>query len=338
MASDGTTRNRMLAFIATIAGAAALYFSYPVTMPLTVAAFLIAVLWPVKTWLDRWSPHMSYVGTSLLLLIVLTVFFTTLYFSAARVVQAFTENWDQLEKLYQRALEWLRHWGIQGVGIQNRSRWISVGQNMLSHASTVLIYLGFIALLFMLGLPEVNGLKRKLSDELGEAKSCEITRTTEEISHRLRQYLAMTLVTSVITGTCSALWAFSIGLELPLVWGTLNFLLNFIPVIGNLLGVVPPTLYALIQFQDLTWPLITLAGFGIIQVVISNVIYPLLQGRNLSLSPIAVIIALAFWSSVWGFAGALMAIPLTVTLVTICGRFDETRWISMLLSDSSGKE
>src|SRR6185312_6129487 len=124
MASDGTTRNRMLAFIATIAGAAALYFSYPVTMPLTVAAFLIAVLWPVKTWLDRWSPHMSYVGTSLLLLIVLTVFFTTLYFSAARVVQAFTENWDQLEKLYQRALEWLRHWGIQGVGIQNRSRWI----------------------------------------------------------------------------------------------------------------------------------------------------------------------------------------------------------------------
>ena len=129
----------------------------------------------------------------------------------------------------------------------------------------------------------------------------------------------------------------ALGLQLPLVWGTLNFLLNFIPVVGNLLGIVPPALYALIQFQDLTWPLVTLVGFGAIQIAISNFVYPLVQGRSLSLSPIAVVVALAFWSSVWGFAGALMAIPLTVTLAVICGRFDETRWISVLLSNTDKK-
>ena len=101
----------------------------------------------------------------------------------------------------------------------------------------------------------------------------------------------------------------ALGLQLPLVWGTLNFLLNFIPVVGNLLGIVPPALYALIQFQDLTWPLVTLVGFSVIQIAISNFVYPLVQGRSLSLSPIALVVALAFWSSVWGFAGALMAIP-----------------------------
>lgn len=338
MPSTATARNRMLAFIATIAGAAALYASYPVTMPLAVAVVLIAALWPAKTWLERWSLSLSYIGTSLILLLVLAIFFTTLYFCTAQVVQAFSDNWDQLEKLYQRGLDWLRTWGIRGVGIQDRSRWIGVGQDMLSHASTVLVYLGFIALLFMLGLPEVAGLQRKVTHEFGETKGREIASTAEEIAHRLRLYLAITLLTSVLTGAASALWAFAIGLQLPLVWGTLNFLLNFIPVVGNLLGIVPPTLYAVIQFQDLTWPLITLVGFGVIQIVISNVVYPFLQGRSLSLSPIAVVLALAFWSSVWGFAGALMAIPLTVILVIVCGRFDETRWISALLSNSEEKQ
>jgi len=314
MSSEASTRNRMLAFIAAMAGTAALYASYPVTMPLTVAAFLIAALWPVKQWFDRSTPAISYLGTSLILLIVLAIFFTSLYFCAAQVVQAFSDNWDQLEKLYQRAIEWLSSWGIRGVGIQDRSRWIAVGQDMLSHASTVLLYLGFIALLFILGLPEVAGLKRRLGGEFGEANGREITSTAEEIAHRLRQYLAITLLTSVLTGAASALWAFALGLQLPLVWGTLNFLLNFIPVVGNLLGIVPPTLYALIQFQDLTWSLVTLVGFGAIQIAISNFVYPLVQGRSLSLSPIAVVVALAFWSSVWGFGGRSHGHTLTVTL------------------------
>jgi len=333
MSGDTGTRNRMLAFIAAIAGAAALYESYPVTMPLAVAAFLVATLWPVKQWFDHSLPRLSYLGTSLILLMVLAAFFTALYFCVAQVGQAFSDNWDQLENLYQRATDWLSRWGIRGVGVQDRSRWIGFGQDMLSQASTVLAYLGFIALLFMLGLPEVARLKRRLGEELGEAEGREITNITEEIAHRLRQYLAVTLLTSVLTGIASTLWAFAIGLELPLVWGTLNFLLNFIPVIGNLLGIVPPTLYALIQFQDLTWPLVAFVGFSVIQIVISNFVYPLLQGRSLSLSPLAVVVALGFWSSVWGFAGALMAIPLTVTLVVICGRIEVTRWISVLLSN-----
>jgi hypothetical protein len=97
----------------------------------------------------------------------------------------------------------------------------------LSNASTILIYLGFIAILVMLGLPEVTATARKIDREIGKGESREIRKTVNEIAHKVRQYLAITLVTSLLTGIASALWAYALGLELPLVWGTLNFLLNF---------------------------------------------------------------------------------------------------------------
>jgi AI-2 transport protein TqsA len=332
MPSIETSRNRMLALVTTILTAAALRASYPVTMPLTVSILLIAAIWPLKLWLDRLMPKASYFGTSLILLCVLGLFFAALYLSAAQVVHAFGDNWGQLEQVYQAAIRWLKRWGIEGIELNDRTKLISVGQDVLSNASTILIYLAFIALLVVLGLPEVTAMARRIDQELSKDEGREIARTISEIAHKIRQYLGITLLTSLLTGVASGLWAFTIGLELPLVWGILNFLLNFIPVVGNFAGIVPPTLYALIQFKSFSWLLIALVGFSLIQVVVSNFIYPMLQGRSLSLAPIAIVLALAFWSWVWGFAGALIAIPLTVSLVIICGQFESTRWVAVLLS------
>ncbi|MGH8514407.1 MAG: AI-2E family transporter, partial [Gammaproteobacteria bacterium] len=95
---------------------------------------------------------------------------------------------------------------------------------------------------------------------------------------------------------------------------------------------IPPSLYAIIQFQNLSMPLIISVGFAVIQIVISNLITPALAGRSVSLSPVAIIVALAFWSWAWGIAGALIAVPLTVALVIICENFRSTEWFARLLS------
>jgi len=79
-------------------------------------------------------------------------------------------------------------------------------------------------------------------------------------------------------------------------------------------------------------PAIIFAGFAVIQIGVSNFLYPFLQGRSMALSPFAVVVALAVWTWIWGIAGALIAIPLTVTLTVICGHFPATRWIAMLLA------
>ena len=99
-----------------------------------------------------------------------------------------------------------------------------------------------------------------------------------------------------------------------------------------MIGIIPPVLYAVVQFDGQTMPLVVFAAFAVLQIVISNVVYPLLQGHKLSLSPVAIILAMAFWAWMWGIAGALIAVPATAVMIILCSHFDRTRWIARLIS------
>ncbi|WP_165937884.1 AI-2E family transporter [Methylobacterium segetis] len=331
----GRVRNGWLALIAVPLVLLALRASYAVTMPIAVAAVVIAAVWPVEVWLRRVLPErVSSLGTILVLLVTTLGFIAALYFSAAQVVQAFARRWAEFESAYESATAWADRWGLPLGGKEGYARLIAVGQDLLGNAYTISVYLAFIALLVVLGLPEIPTLRRKLQEAFGADKRSEVAYAADEIAGKIRGYLATTTLTSIITGVASALWALAMGLDLALVWGTLNFLLNYIPVVGNLVGIVPPSLYAVVQFPDSVLPIVIFVGFGAIQFTVSNVIYPVLQGRSVSLSPVVVVVALAVWGWVWGVAGMLVAIPLTVAFVIVCEQFPRTRWIAILMSGS----
>jgi predicted PurR-regulated permease PerM len=205
-------------------------------------------------------------------------------------------------------------------------------QMLASGVYAFVTYVGFIGIVVMLGLPEVPRLRRKLYEMFEGGARRDMLEVGEKISGQIRRYLGTTLATSILTGVASSLWSWMTGLELVLVWGILNFLLNFVPVIGKIVGIVPPVLFAFIQFGGWQMPLLVFAGFVVLQMTISNVVYPILQGKQLSLSPLAIIVAMTFWSWVWGIAGALIAVPLTAAIVMICAQFDRSRWIAKLLS------
>ena len=324
----------MLAVITVVLVIAGLHVTYSVTMPMAAALIIVAAIWPIKPWLDQALPSkISYLATILVLLLLSVGFITAVYFSAAQVVSAFAQNQEKFVRVYGLLTAWAAQWGFEGFdGLQGYNRLISFGQALLSNIYSVIFYLGFIAMLVIFGLPEVPALRSKIYAALTASKRREVIDAVDEISDKIRKYLGVTALTSVITGVASAVWAFTVGLELALVWGVLNFLLNFIPIIGNIIGIIPASLYAIIQFQSLTMSVVVFLGFAILQIVISNVIYPTLQGRSLSLSPVAILVALAFWSWVWGIVGALIAVPLTVAIVIVCDHFQTTRWIAQLLS------
>lgn len=321
--------------IATLLAIFGLKASYSVTMPLAVAVVVIAAAWPVKPWLDRFLPSaLSYFGTVLVLLLVCGAFAGAVYFSVARAVEAFSDNEQAFGQIYETGRQWAEQHGLRLGGQGGFSRLIGFGRTLLANVYTIVGYLGVITILVVLGLPEVPSWRRKMRDAFDASEQREWLEIADEIAQKIRQYLGVTLATSLLTGVASAAWAFALGLDLALVWGVLNFILNFIPVVGNIIGIIPPSLYAVIQFQDVTWAIVVFVGFAVIQIAISNFVYPTLQGRSLSLSPVVVLVALSFWTWVWGIAGALIAIPLTAAIVVICGRFARTRWIARLLSSS----
>lgn len=325
---------RLLFVIAVVLVAAALRAAYPVAMPIAVAFVVIAAIWPIKQWLHRWMPPwLSYGGTIVALLVVSALFVGGIWFSAAHVVDAVTRNQARFNEIYESLAAWRQRLGIDDLGgEQTYAELLGLAQAVLTDIYTILVYLGFILLLVILALPEVSQVHCKLAENLDRKERRDMLAAIDEIAVKVRRYLATTFLTSIITGVASAGWSVMAGLELALVWGVLNFLLNFIPLVGNIVGVLPPTLYAVVQFQDSSMPLLVLIGFVVLQIAISNFVYPALQGQSLSLSPFAIVVALAFWSWMWGFAGALLAVPLTAASVIAADHFPGTRWFARLLA------
>ncbi len=326
-------RNRLLSVIAFVVGVAALRESYPILMPVLFAAMVIAAIWPLKRLLDRWLPSpVSYFLTVLALLAILAGFAAAVYLSIGQVLSVLSGKWPRLVQGYGRIAHEAAKWGIP-INAELDQRRVSQAATMMARSIySFTTYLGFIAIVVVLGIPEIPRVRKRLGTELHPAVWQDLFDIASESARKIRSYLGTTLVTSLLTGICSTLFALATGLDLALVWGLLNFLLNFVPVIGNVVGIIPPVLYAFLQFDGWTMPLIVLVGFVVLQLTISNIIYPLLQGRQLSLSPVAIIVAMAFWSWIWGIAGALIAVPLTAVLVILAENFDRTRWIAKLIA------
>jgi hypothetical protein len=142
----------------------------------------------------------------------------------------------------------------------------------LSNAYTVFVYLGFIAVLVIFGLPEVPLLREKLHDALNAVDRGEMVAAADEIRSKIRQYVVVTTLTSVVTGAASTLLAFVLGVDLAVVWGILNFLLNFIPFVAKVISVVLVTVYAMVQFGSLTSSLVVFFSFAVLQIAIGSFI------------------------------------------------------------------
>jgi AI-2 transport protein TqsA len=190
----------------------------------------------------------------------------------------------------------------------------------------VTIYVGFL-------LAERGSLETKI-DHLFRSpeKASQMRRAVEDISGSIRRYLWIKTIMALMTaGVCYAALRW-IGVDFAETWALMIFLLNYIPSVGSVVGVVFPALITLLQF-DTAWQffIITMA-LASAHIVIGNVIEPTYMGRTLNLSPFIVIASLAFWGMIWGVVGAFLSVPLTTALLIACSRIPSFHWIAVLLS------
>ncbi len=146
----------------------------------------------------------------------------------------------------------------------------------------------------------------------------------------LGRYLGIKTVVSLATGLCAWLLTWSIGLDFPLLWAMLAFLLNYVPTIGSIIAAVPAILLALVQLGPAA-ATATLTGFVAINLVFGNIVEPRLMGYGVGISPLIVFVGLVFWGWVFGPVGMLLSVPLTMTLKLALESDENTRWIAIFL-------
>ena len=190
----------------------------------------------------------------------------------------------------------------------------------------VLLYVGFL-------LAEQRSLRRKLQAlDDGSEGARRNRKALARAVERIEGYIRIKTFTSLATGFLSylVLWFFEINYA-PF-WALIIFLLNYIPNIGSILGVVFPTILTLAQFADPARTLTVGAILATLQFTIGNVIEPRLMGSSLNLSPFVIIVSLAVWGSIWGFAGMFLCVPITMILMILLAQFDASRPIAVMLS------
>jgi len=152
------------------------------------------------------------------------------------------------------------------------------------------------------------------------------------INRRIGSYLALKTLLSVLLAVASYVVMRLFGLEFAGLWAVLIALLNFVPYVGSVLGVVLPVLMTIVQFEDVGVILTVLLALSALQFAIGNFLDPYVMGNSLNLSPFAILISLAIWSELWGVPGAFLAVPITAILTIVFSEFEGTRPIAVLLS------
>jgi AI-2 transport protein TqsA len=146
----------------------------------------------------------------------------------------------------------------------------------------------------------------------------------------INRYMLIKTAISLVVGVLIWIWLSILGVDFPILWGFLAFVLHYVPNIGAIIAAVPAVFLAFIQF-GIGRASLAAVGYLVVEFILGNVVEPLLMGRRLGLSTLVVFLSLIFWGGLLGFIGVVLSIPLTMTLKYVCENNKSTRWIAILL-------
>ncbi len=213
---------------------------------------------------------------------------------------------------------------VQQPGIVSRA-----AGNLLSAGTTVAITLMLTVFLLASGTLFYEKIVQSFGTLSDKKRALRIVYDVErEISH----YLLTVAIINFGLGTAIGLGLWAIGMPMPFVWGAAAALLNFLPYIGAAMTIIGVAAVSLVSFETLTMAAIPPAFVLMCNIIESQIVTPVTVGRRLELNAVAVFIAVAFWSWLWGFIGALIAVPLLVVVKVFCDHFDELRPIGNFLA------
>jgi len=324
------------ALVIVIAG---MKYAAALLVPFLLSAFIAVICFPAMSSLQQKGLPK---GLSLMLVMLLVVFIgigltfligsslTDFSLALPGYQQRITTEWGQ-------AIGWLNDHGISVADsikeIADPAAALGLVSSILKGFGSVLTNSFLIILTVIFILMETAGYTQKIADlnntdvALSRSGSQVFTHVFVE---KLRSYMSMKTIISMMTGVLIAVAVWLIGVDYPVLWGVLAFMLNFVPNIGSIIAAVPAVMLSLVQL-GFTSALLVAAVFVAVNIMIGSVIEPKYMGKGLGLSTLVVFISLIFWGWVLGPVGMLLSVPLTITVKLALDSKPDTQWLGHLL-------
>jgi predicted PurR-regulated permease PerM len=313
---------------------AACYFAAAIVLPVALAFVLMLMLRPALRICERW--HAPRIVAALVLIVLLFAVAAGL----ASVLAAPAADWAQhlpavLPRLQQRlhflgepiriiqkVLSQAKHFGGPAEGMPVVTvEGSNVPQQLVGFVGGFLgELLETVVILFFLLMAGDTFLRRLVEILPGFKNKRQAVEISQQIESDISVYLMTIALMNAGVGIVSGLAAWLCQLGDPVLWGTLAFLLNFVPVLGPAVGVAIFFIAGLLSFDTLWQAALPAALYLGIHIVEGESLTPWLLARRFTLNPVLVIVSLVFWYWMWGVPGAVLSTPMLATAKIICDR------------------
>lgn len=316
-----------------------------VFLPLVAALILTIILSPLADKLATWLPNF------LASILALLAFFSILALAFAAVFAPAVSLYDEVPAMarqvgqhfseLQSAFAWVGELNDQLAeltGANEGQQVVLAGPSMLEQLAfatpTVLLetLLTFLLAFFMIEA-RIRLRRRLLLERQQVGASLKAARAIREVQDRVAAYILTVGLINLGVGIVVALGAWIMGLDAPVMWGGLAALLNFIPYVGPLMMVVLLALFGIGSADSVFVGLIPAAAYLGLHTVEANVITPSVLGARFTMNPVLILLALSYFGWIWGAAGALLSVPILLTLTALVDHLGRPNFIGFLFGE-----
>jgi AI-2 transport protein TqsA len=326
----------LASFIIVVAGMKA---ASSILVPFFLAVFIAVICAPPLFWLQRKGvPKILALVLILVAILIIGLLFGALIGPSLNdFLRSLPDYQERLSTHLTALISWLREKGVnipaKEIPHTLNPGWVmNLAGSIFSALSSVLTN-GFLILLTVVFiLLEAADLPKKLQIVLKNPERS--LSTIEKFSRDAKRYLVIKTLISATEALVIWLWLLILGVDYPVLWGTLVFLLNYVPNIGSIIAALPAVLLALVQLGVGT-ALLAALGFVVANIVVGNILEPKITGKGLSLSALVVFLSLVFWGWVLGPIGMILSVPMTSLVTIALESYEGTRGLAIMLGSTA---
>ncbi len=322
------------------------YFASPILVPLISALFFAFLLSPLVNLLRKLKlPHA--LAVTVVMIFFLILFGVALWWGGTQLSHL-AQNAPQYQAAVVKALsdfaaripEWLL---IYLPFLRDPQNWVptftpgetaKIAQFAFRGIGSAASFLGSAFLIYFLTffmLLDKDSIQKKLTYIFGRENQATTAAILQKITHAISGFLVAKTVLSIGLGTALTVGFLVLDVPLPFFWGPLTAILNWIPYLGSLVSLIL-TATATLAAQGFSWHLpVLIIFFFAMQTLEGNIIGPKILETKVDLNPLAVLLSAIFWAWIWGFAGALLAVPITAAFKVFCDHVEALQPFGILL-------
>ena len=320
----------------------AMKLSAGIIVPFLIASSIAILLAPLLAYLE--TKHIPRLVSLLFVTVLILIPVIALGGHIGEEVSDFVRNYHTIEKEFDLWLGQISE-KINKLGIAithndlreafDKSNFNELIQGLAKQTKNQFSNIFLIFFLVAFILMESTYLHNKFLKIMKDRK--ESIEESMEIIEKIKMYFLIKVKTSLVTALWILLILWFYDMRYALLLATLVFFLNFIPVIGSIIAAIPAVVLALIDQSMMTAVWIAM-WYMIVNTVIGNMLEPHIMGKGLGLSSLTVFLSMIFWGWIFGPAGMILSVPLTMAMQFLFDQYEETKWFAFMLGDYKGIE